>query len=79
MVKLGQDKWRFGDGLTRRLSWREAAAVQTFPVDYPFQGDLVSKYKQIGNAVPPVLAEAFARLVKHVLCERYHSVKGIIK
>lgn len=71
MVKLGPDKWRFGDGPTRRLSWREAAAVQTFPIDYPFQGDLVSKYKQIGNAVPPTLAEAFARLVKHILCERY--------
>ena len=48
MVKLGQDSWRFGDGgETRRLSWREAAAIQTFPANMEFAGDLTSVYKQI--------------------------------
>jgi DNA (cytosine-5)-methyltransferase 1 len=57
MVKLDKDLWEFGkDGVTRRLSWREAAAIQTFPRDVEFYGDLVSKYKQIGNAVPVKLA-----------------------
>lgn len=61
MVKVGQDSWRFGsEGLTRRLSWQEAAAIQTFPPDMEFFGDLTSKYKQIGNAVPCKLAEIMA-------------------
>ncbi len=61
MVKLGKDLWKFGDdGETRRFSYREAAAIQTFPVDIEFYGDLTSKYKQIGNAVPVKLAEIIA-------------------
>ena len=58
MKKIGADLWEFGKGApTRRLSWREAAAIQTFPPDIEFYGDLTSKYKQIGNAVPVKLAE----------------------
>ena len=60
MIKLEKDLWKFGDGVTRRFSWREAAAVQTFPVGMEFYGDLISKYKQIGNAVPCKLAEIIA-------------------
>jgi DNA (cytosine-5)-methyltransferase 1 len=39
----------------RRLSWREAALIQTFPEGYEPVGDLESKFEQIGNAVPPLL------------------------
>lgn len=61
MNKIDKDLWEFGkEGITRRLSWREAAAIQTFPADLEFYGDLVSKYKQIGNAVPVKLAEIVA-------------------
>lgn len=61
MVKLDKDLWEFGKGgVTRRLSWKEAAAIQTFPPDIEFYGNLVSKYKQIGNAVPVKLAEIVA-------------------
>lgn len=61
MIKLDKDLWKFGnEGITRRLSWQEAAAIQTFPPDIVFQGDLTSKYKQIGNAVPVKLAEIMA-------------------
>lgn len=61
MEKLGTDLWRFGDnGATRRFSWREAAIIQTFPPDLEFVGDITSKYKQIGNAVPVKLAEIVA-------------------
>lgn len=57
MVKIGTDHWEFGTtGETRRLSYKEAAAIQTFPKDMIFCGDLTSKYKQIGNAVPCELA-----------------------
>ena len=61
MQKVDKDLWKFGkEGETRRLSWREAAAIQTFPPELEFYGDLVSKYKQIGNAVPVKLAEIVA-------------------
>ncbi len=71
MVKLGNDLWRFGShGETRRLSWREAAAIQTFPEDLEFIGNLTSKYKQIGNAVPVKLAEYVALQLKEVLMKK---------
>lgn len=61
MIKIGTDHWEFGtEGITRRFSWREAAAIQTFPPEVEFYGDLTSKYKQIGNAVPVKLAEVIA-------------------
>ncbi len=69
MIKLGTDEWKFGEGKTRRLSYKEAAAIQTFPKDMVFCGDLTSKYKQIGNAVPVKLAEVVAREVYRMLQE----------
>lgn len=41
----------------RRLNIKELAAIQTFPVDYEFYGSYYSIHKQIGNAVPPKLAQ----------------------
>ena len=41
----------------RRLSIKELAAIQTFPDDYTFFGSVYSQHKQIGNAVPPLLAQ----------------------
>ena len=70
MVKLGRDEWEFGkDGITRRLSWRECAAIQTFPKDMEFVGNLTSRYRQIGNAVPVKLGEAAAKQVREILRE----------
>lgn len=45
----------------RRMSCRELASVQSFPVDYEFVGNNSSVYRQIGNAVPPLLAYAIAK------------------
>ncbi|WP_312654381.1 DNA cytosine methyltransferase [Proteiniclasticum sp.] len=68
MEKLGTDLWKFGDdGVTRRFSWQEAAAIQTFPRNMVFCGNLTSKYKQIGNAVPVKLAEVVAKEIKSIL------------
>ena len=44
----------------RRLSARECAMLQTFPMDYEFVGSLNTIYRQIGNAVPVRLAEQIA-------------------
>ena len=45
----------------RRLSARECAMLQTFPMDYEFVGSLNVIYRQIGNAVPVKLAEQIAK------------------
>ena len=46
----------------RRMSVRELATVQSFPIDYEFYGSNSSAYRQIGNAVPPLLAKAIAEM-----------------
>ncbi|MDR1966220.1 MAG: DNA cytosine methyltransferase [Synergistaceae bacterium] len=45
----------------RRMSCRELATVQGFPIRFEFCGNRSSVYRQIGNAVPPLLASAVAR------------------
>jgi DNA (cytosine-5)-methyltransferase 1 len=47
----------------RRLTWQECAALQGFPEDYPFQGTIEARYRQVGNAVPPTLAEVVGRAI----------------
>ncbi len=51
----------------RRLSWREVAAIQTFPDGFEPVGTLAEKFEQIGNAVPPKLMETIMRQVKKIL------------
>lgn len=48
----------------RAISVREAAALQTFPDNFQFSGSLNSQARQIGNAVPVLLAQAFG---SHIL------------
>jgi DNA (cytosine-5)-methyltransferase 1 len=45
----------------RRLTPEECAILVGFPSDYPFQGTKVDKYRQIGNAVAPVMGEVVGR------------------
>lgn len=47
----------------RGLTPREAARLQTFPEEWIFAGPFDDKFKQIGNAVPPLAANVFARHV----------------
>jgi len=51
----------------RSLSFREAARVQSFHDAYPFCGSPSDQWTQLGNAVPPVLAEAIARSFRRAL------------
>lgn len=41
----------------RRMSIRESALIQTFPIDFEFQGKMNSCYRQVGNAVPVLFAK----------------------
>lgn len=51
----------------RRMSVRECALIQTFPIDFEFEGSLGNMYKQIGNAVPVLLAQKVAEEIKKEL------------
>jgi len=51
----------------RRMSVRECARIQTFPDNFIFYGSLGNMYKQIGNAVPVLLAEKLAKTIKKSL------------
>lgn len=51
----------------RRLSVRECAILQTFPNNFVFTGNLSSQHRQVGNAVPVLLAKRIAEVIKEQL------------
>jgi DNA (cytosine-5)-methyltransferase 1 len=53
----------------RPITHREAARLMGFPDDFPFQGSKIEIARQIGNAVPPPLAGAVARVVRATLVD----------
>lgn len=60
---------RTGDAPSRlrRLTIDECMAIQTFPPHYKLAGSRSAQYRQLGNAVPPMLAEAVARVMAGAL------------
>ncbi len=66
-------QWESPDGTRTRSTVRDALLLQSFPEDFPVQGDRGDIVRlQIGNAVPPVLAEA---LLRHVVAAKLPAPK----
>jgi DNA (cytosine-5)-methyltransferase 1 len=55
----------------RKLSWREMAAIQTFPKNFKIECPRVEIQRQLGNAVPSLLAETLARALKEQICSEH--------
>lgn len=62
----------------RTISIREAARIQSFPDWFEFMGGYSDQYEQVGNAVPPLLAEAVAKQLLDVLAG-LHAGHGPVK
>jgi DNA (cytosine-5)-methyltransferase 1 len=54
----------------RCITVREAARLQSFPDRFIFLGNKSSQMLQVGNAVPPILAQALAKTIKKALSDR---------
>lgn len=53
------------------LTVAQAAAIQGFPEEWEFQGKKTARYRQVGNAFPPPVAEAVGRAIAAVLLPEY--------
>ena len=63
MAHLGKDSYshiHYDSNQARTISVREAARLQSFPDGFRFSGTMNPAFRQIGNAVPPLLAKALA-------------------
>jgi DNA (cytosine-5)-methyltransferase 1 len=61
------DWLRMADGRHRRLTWQECTRLQGFPEGWSFQGGIVGRLRQIGNAVPVELARALGKQARFAL------------
>jgi DNA (cytosine-5)-methyltransferase 1 len=73
MAHLGKDGYshiHYDSDQARTISVREAARLQSFPDGFVFEGSMNPAFRQIGNAVPPLLAKALALRIRSLITEK---------
>jgi DNA (cytosine-5)-methyltransferase 1 len=82
MAHLGKDGYshiHYDSGQARTISVREAARLQSFPDGFVLSGSMNPAFKQIGNAVPALLAKAIATNLYKILMEKNVAKTGTQK
>jgi DNA (cytosine-5)-methyltransferase 1 len=72
MAHIGKDTYshiHWDSKQARTISVREAARLQSFPDGFEFQGAMNAAFRQIGNAVPPLMAACLAEIIRNTLKE----------
>ncbi|OBZ07562.1 DNA (cytosine-5-)-methyltransferase [Bacillus sp. FJAT-27264] len=67
LEKDGYSHIHYDSNQARTISVREAARLQSFPDAFKFEGTMNPAFRQIGNAVPPMMASAIAINLKKIL------------
>lgn len=70
MAHIGKDTYshiHWDGAQARTISVREAARLQSFPDGFTFAGTMNPAFRQVGNAVPPLMANAIAELIHEAL------------
>ena len=80
MAHLGKDSYshiHYDSKQKRTISVREAARLQSFPDGFKFSGTMNPAFKQIGNAVPPLMSKALAsNMLNEILGGDYNGKTG---
>jgi DNA (cytosine-5)-methyltransferase 1 len=72
MAHIGKDTYshiHWDAKQARTISVREAARLQSFPDGFVFEGAMNAAFRQIGNAVPPLMATCIAEIIHETLLE----------
>jgi len=72
MAHIGKDTYshiHWDSDQARTISVREAARLQSFPDGFVFQGAMNAAFRQIGNAVPPLMAASIATVIHNTLVQ----------
>jgi DNA (cytosine-5)-methyltransferase 1 len=80
MAHIGKDTYshiHYDSEQARVITPREAARLQSFPDGFIFEGPMNPAFKQIGNAVPPIMAYAIAKTIREDLLAGSASLSGI--
>jgi DNA (cytosine-5)-methyltransferase 1 len=72
MAHIGKDTYshiHWDARQARTISVREAARLQSFPDGFVFQGAMNAAFRQVGNAVPPLMAACIAEIIRETLAD----------